>query len=133
MKGGRQMIPFSAALRATTQLRGGDPIAVTLTLADSPRTVEIPPDLEAAFAAACPREFFAGLSNSLQRYHVDNINAAKAADTRQRRVEKAIALFLRQAAIHPPAAVRTTASLPGVRGVTGWQTAPPGEPPDVLP
>jgi hypothetical protein len=95
VKGGRQMIPFSAALRATTHLRGGDPIAVSLTLADSPRTVEIPPDLEAAFAASpAAREFFAGLSNSLQRYHVDNIDAAKAADTRQRRVEKAIALFL---------------------------------------
>ena len=37
--------------------------------------------------------FFAGLSNSLQRYHVDNITAAKSADTRQRRVEKAVALF----------------------------------------
>jgi uncharacterized protein YdeI (YjbR/CyaY-like superfamily) len=34
------------------------------------------------------------LSNSMRRYHVDNINGAKSADTRQRRIDKAIALFL---------------------------------------
>ena len=37
--------------------------------------------------------FFATLSNSLQRYHLDNINGAKTAETRQRRIEKAISLF----------------------------------------
>jgi uncharacterized protein YdeI (YjbR/CyaY-like superfamily) len=40
------------------------------------------------------RQFFDGLSNSLQRYHVDNINAAKASETRQRRIDKAVGLFL---------------------------------------
>ena len=40
------------------------------------------------------RAFFGTLSNSMQRYHVDSINAAKSADTRQRRIDKAIALFL---------------------------------------
>jgi hypothetical protein len=30
----------------------------------------------------------------MQRYHVDTITAAKSADTRQRRIDKAIALFL---------------------------------------
>ena len=38
--------------------------------------------------------FFERLSNSLRRYHVNNINAAKSAETRQRRIEKTIALFL---------------------------------------
>ena len=37
--------------------------------------------------------FFAGLSSSMQRCHVGNINAAKSADTRQRRIGKAVALF----------------------------------------
>ena len=37
--------------------------------------------------------FFAKLSNSLQRYHIDNVNAAKSAETRQRRIEKAVSLF----------------------------------------
>ena len=40
------------------------------------------------------KAFFGMLSNSMQRYHVDNINAAMSADTRQRRIDKAIALFL---------------------------------------
>jgi hypothetical protein len=30
----------------------------------------------------------------MQRYHVDNVNAAKSADTRQRHIDKAIALFV---------------------------------------
>jgi uncharacterized protein YdeI (YjbR/CyaY-like superfamily) len=56
--------------------------------------VAVPDDLAAALAAdERAGAFFAGLSNSLRRYHVDNVTAAKSADTRQRRVEKAIALF----------------------------------------
>ncbi len=93
--GGNAMIPVSAAIRAATGLKGGDPIRVTLTLAGTPRAVVIPDDLEAAFKAnEAARTFFSTLSNSLQRFHIDNINGAKAADTRQRRVEKAIELFL---------------------------------------
>ena len=34
------------------------------------------------------------LSNSLQRYHVDTFNAVKSSDTRQRRIDKSVALFL---------------------------------------
>jgi uncharacterized protein YdeI (YjbR/CyaY-like superfamily) len=40
-----------------------------------------------------PSVFFAALSNSLRRHHVDNITEAKTAETRQRRIEKAISLF----------------------------------------
>lgn len=29
-----------------------------------------------------------------ERYHVDNVNAAKAPETRQRRIDKAVNLFL---------------------------------------
>ena len=93
--GGQYLIGVSAAIRAATGLRGGDAISVTLKVADSPREVQVPADFAVAMDAAVPaRQFFDGLSNSLQRYHVDNINAAKAADTRQRRIEKAVALFL---------------------------------------
>jgi hypothetical protein len=92
--GGKHMISISAVVRKDTGLKGGDPIHVTLTLADTPREVEIPDDLAAALAAdADAGAFFSGLSNSLQRYHVDNINGAKSAETRQRRMKKAISLF----------------------------------------
>lgn len=92
--GGTLLIPFSAAHRAATGLAGGDPIEVTLTVADSPRAVEMPADFAAALDAdPATRPFFDGLANSLQRYHVDNVNAAKSAETRQRRIDKAVALF----------------------------------------
>jgi hypothetical protein len=93
--GGKFMISVSAAVRKATGLQGGDAIKVTLTLTDTPRPVSVPPDLEAAFKSnRQARTFFETLSNSLQRYHVDTINGAKTAETRQRRIAKAIALFL---------------------------------------
>jgi hypothetical protein len=93
--GGRYLIGLSAVVRAATGLKGGDPISVTLTVADTPREVDVPADFTAAMEEKEPaREFFDGLSNSLQRYHVDNINAAKAPETRRRRIDKAVGLFL---------------------------------------
>src|SRR6476661_424019 len=90
--GGRYLIGVSAAVRAATGLKGGDPISVTLKVADSPREVDVPADFAAAMERSVPaRQFFDGLSNSLQRYHVDNVNAAKAPETRKRRIDKAVA------------------------------------------
>jgi antitoxin component of MazEF toxin-antitoxin module len=92
--GGKHMISISAAVRKATGLKGGDPITVRLAVATSPREVDVPADFAAALAADAPAShFFANLSNSLQRYHVDNINGAKTDETRKRRIDKAIALF----------------------------------------
>jgi hypothetical protein len=92
--GGKHMVSISAAVRKATGLRGGDPIQVTLTVADTPREVTIPDDFAAALAAdEQASAFFRTLSNSMQRYHIDNITAAKSTDTRQRRIDKAITLF----------------------------------------
>jgi hypothetical protein len=92
--GGKHMISISAAVRKETGLNGGDPIHVTLTVTPTPREADIPDDFTAALSAdAEAGAFFAKLSNSLQRYHADNINGAKPAETRQRRIEKAISLF----------------------------------------
>jgi bifunctional DNA-binding transcriptional regulator/antitoxin component of YhaV-PrlF toxin-antitoxin module len=92
--GGQSMIPVSAAVRKATGLAGGDAVRVTVTVADTPREVQVPDDLAAALAGD-PQAgaFFAGLSNSLQRYHVDTVTGAKTPETRQRRIEKAVALF----------------------------------------
>ena len=92
---GKYLIPVSAAIRKATGLAGGDAIHVVLTLAAEPRTVDMPDDFAAALAAQpAAKAFFDGLSNSLQRYHVDNVAGAKSADTRQRRIEKSVQLFL---------------------------------------
>jgi uncharacterized protein YdeI (YjbR/CyaY-like superfamily) len=92
--GGTYMIGISTAVRKATGLKGGDSIRVTLTVADTPREVNVPADFAAALAADTLAEaFFAKLPNSLQRYHIDNVDAAKSAETRQRRIEKAVSLF----------------------------------------
>jgi Bacteriocin-protection, YdeI or OmpD-Associated/Domain of unknown function (DUF1905) len=92
--GGKHMISISAAVRKATGLKGGDPIRVTLTVADTPQEVIVPADFAAALAAdEQASAFFSKLSNSMQRYHLDNITVAKSADTRQRRIDKAMALF----------------------------------------
>ena len=92
---GQSMISVSAAIRASTGLVAGDPVTVTLTINDTARDVTIPDDFASALRDNAGTEtFFAGLSNSLQRYHVDQITSAKTEDTRQRRIDKAISLFL---------------------------------------
>jgi hypothetical protein len=83
---GTPMISVSAAVRAAAGLKGGDPVHVTLTVADSPPEVTVPADFAAALAAdEQAGAFFGKLSNSLQRYHIDSVTSAKsdgAASTR---------------------------------------------------
>ena len=92
--GGDHMVGINAAVRAATGLEAGHPVSVALTVATTPREVDVPQDLVDALAADDrARAFFGELSNSLQRYHVDLINEAKSPETRRRRIEKALALF----------------------------------------
>src|SRR3954471_17897906 len=57
--GGQYLVGVSAAVRAATGLKGGDPISVILTPADTPRTVDVPADFAAAMDAQEPaRPFF---------------------------------------------------------------------------
>ncbi len=85
--GGRSLIPFSADKRKATGLAGGDAITVELALDTAPRTVEVPDDLATALAEAGRRDAFDALSPSARKAHVTNVESAKAADTRSRRVE----------------------------------------------
>ncbi len=92
---GKSLISVSAAIRKATGLAGGDPVKVTLTVNNSAREVSIPEDFATALGAnAGTEDFFATLSNSLQRYHIDQITSAKTDETRQRRIDKAVGLFL---------------------------------------
>jgi uncharacterized protein YdeI (YjbR/CyaY-like superfamily) len=85
----------STAIRSETGLSAGDAVDVVLRVASTPREVDVPADFAAALDAdPAARTFFEGLSNSIQRYHIDNIEGAKTAETRARRIEKAIGLFL---------------------------------------
>jgi hypothetical protein len=92
--GGRYMVGLSAERRVESGLKGGDAITVSLALDDAPRVMEVPPDLQKALDKdRSARRFFATLSYSNQRRHIDPINAAKSPDTRARRIEKSVALF----------------------------------------
>src|ERR1700753_3790935 len=93
--GGRHLISVSAAIRKETGLAAGAPVHVVLTVVETPLEGSGPVDFDAARAAApAAAAFFGKLSSSLQRYHVDNVTGAKTAQTRQRRIGKAVSLFL---------------------------------------
>jgi hypothetical protein len=85
--GGRFMISFSSDKRAATGIAGGDPIVVDLELDTAPRTLEVPADLAAALETAGARAAFDALSPSARKAHVTAVEGAKAAETRQRRID----------------------------------------------
>ena len=90
--GGRHLIPFSSDKRAATGIQGGDPIIVDVEVDTAPRTVEVPDDLAAALdASPAARAAFDALSPSARKAHVTNVESAKAAETRERRVDAIVA------------------------------------------
>ncbi len=90
--GGRYLISFSSDKRAATGIRGGDPIVVDLEVDTAPRIVEVPADLATALdAAPGARDAFDALSPSARKAHVTNVEAAKAPETRQRRIDGIVA------------------------------------------
>lgn len=90
--GGKFMLPVSAEVRAAAGIEAGDTVEVELELDTEKREVTVPADFAAALNQdAQAKTFFAGLSYSNQRRHILAIEEAKTAETRQRRIEKALA------------------------------------------
>jgi hypothetical protein len=90
--GGEFMLPLSAENRAGAGVAAGDEVEVELELDTEPRAVSVPADLtDALDRDADARRFFDGLSYSNQRRIVLSIEDAKTAETRQRRIDKAVA------------------------------------------
>ncbi len=88
------MVGFSADHRAASGIKGGDEIDVDIELDTQPRTVDVPPDLQAALdAEPAAKATFEKLSNSLKGYHVSQVTGAKTEETRQRRIEKSISVL----------------------------------------
>jgi pimeloyl-ACP methyl ester carboxylesterase len=89
--GGDLLIGVTADIRKLTGVTGGETHEVTLELDDKPRLVEAPEDLKAALAASpAAQAAWDKLAPSHKKAHVAAIEGAKAADTRARRVAKAI-------------------------------------------
>lgn len=93
--GGAFWLGISAAHREGSGLRAGDRVTIRLELDTAPREVEVPDDFAAALGAHPEAKArFEALSYSLKRKHVLDIEAAKTKETRQRRIEKAIAALV---------------------------------------
>lgn len=92
--GGQYMIGISKERRKLAGVEGGQMITVTLELDTAPRVMEVPPDLAKALSKdKAAKAYFATLSYSNQRRHIDPINEAKTDETRARRIAKSVALF----------------------------------------
>ena len=89
--GGRYLLPFSAARRNESGIKGGDAIDVELTLDTAPRTVDVPDDLRAALDALPAAAGWEKLSNSNRKAQVESVQGAKAAETRARRIAAIVA------------------------------------------
>ncbi len=92
--GGVFMVGVSAENRTSAGVAGGDEVEVELELDTTPREVTVPADLaEALGRDPAAKQRFDALSYSHKRAHVEAIEAAKAAETRQRRIAKAISML----------------------------------------
>lgn len=92
--GGEFMLGVPPEFRAGAGVAPGDAVEIDLELDTAPRDVAIPGDLAAALAAdpAAQRTFDA-LSYSNKRRLVEPIAAAKAPETRERRIARTVALL----------------------------------------
>ena len=89
---GGPMVGVSEVVRTAAGVKGGDTVDVDIALDTAPRTVAVPADFAAALdKVPAARKTFDGLSYSLQRFWVEPVVGAKTDETRQRRIEKAVA------------------------------------------
>jgi hypothetical protein len=92
--GGKFMVGVSAANRKIVGVAAGDKVEVTLELDTEPRVVVVPTDFKKALArSAGASKFFEGLSYSKKQWFVLGIDGAKTAETRQRRIAKAVGML----------------------------------------
>ncbi|MEA2828403.1 MAG: hypothetical protein QOG43_2842 [Actinomycetota bacterium] len=92
--GGVFMVGVNADDRKAAGVAAGDELDVDIELDTEPRQVVVPEDFAAALDAdADARQFFDKLSYSHQRRHVLAIDDAKTAETRRRRIAKAVEML----------------------------------------
>lgn len=91
--GGRYMLGIPKEFRDRAGIEAGNHIVVTLERDVAERSVEVPKDFAAALAKNNLREAFDTMSYTHRKEHVRAIEEAKAAETRARRIDKAIAMI----------------------------------------
>jgi Domain of unknown function (DUF1905)/Bacteriocin-protection, YdeI or OmpD-Associated len=89
--GGRSMIPLSAANRSAAGVTAGDEVEVDIALDDQPRQVSVPADFADALSNdSAAQSAFDKMPFSHKQRWVLSITSAKAPETRERRIAKAI-------------------------------------------
>ena len=93
-RGQRFLIPLSAENRTYAGVAAGDQVEIDIALDTAPRVVAVPSDLaERLEDEPEALRFFEGLSYSQQRFFVDSVESAKTAETRLRRIDKAVGML----------------------------------------
>ncbi len=88
---GKYMLSVSAEVREAAGVAGGDAVEVAVEVDKTPRVLAVPPELQAALKRdPAARSVYDALSNSKKQRLTIPIEKAKAAETRQRNVDKAI-------------------------------------------
>lgn len=94
MGDGQHVLIIIKTVRGAIGKTWGDTVHVKLARDTAPRTVEVPDDFVAAMAAVPGlREKFEALAYTHRREYVQWIERAKKYETRQRRLEEAVALI----------------------------------------
>lgn len=88
--GGRFMVPLSADNRVGAGVAAGDEVDVDIELDTEPRELVVPADFAEALDLEDARQRFDRLSYSGRQRYVLSIEGAKTAETRQRRILKAL-------------------------------------------
>jgi hypothetical protein len=89
--GDEYLVGVSAEHREAAGVKAGDELDVDIELDTAPREVAIPADLAAALdAEPAARRTFDGLSYSNRNYVVTQVEGAKSAETRERRIAKSV-------------------------------------------
>jgi uncharacterized protein YdeI (YjbR/CyaY-like superfamily) len=87
------MLPVGAEVRGNAGVSAGDEVDVDLELDTEPREVSVPADFAGALDRdAQARRVFDRLAYSHRPRHVLAIEEAKTAETRQRRIAKAVTM-----------------------------------------
>jgi Bacteriocin-protection, YdeI or OmpD-Associated/Domain of unknown function (DUF1905) len=99
--GGTTYLGLTNEIRARAGIEVGDPVEVVLAHDDAPRDVEVPDDLASALARdQTARAAFDGLAFTNRKEYAQWIAEAKRAETRERRLAKALSM-LRDGVKHP--------------------------------
>ncbi|HEX8719154.1 MAG TPA: YdeI/OmpD-associated family protein [Pyrinomonadaceae bacterium] len=92
--GGGYFFVVNRRMREAAGVRGGETVPVTVERDTEPRVVNPPPDFARALESNKEAHAAWGeLSYTHRREHVEHIEGAKKPETRQRRIEKSIALL----------------------------------------